>query len=161
VEWGTGNQVSAEFNLFYRWHSCISDRDDKWTQSLYGKLWPGKNPKYVFSFTETLFAKKRRVVPFHFILLMTSFVLLIPVSDITLHDMMMGLHKLEKSIPDDPVQRTYGNFKRGADGKLDDEELVQCLTESIEDLAGAFGANNVPQCMKVRGVFHKERTFHS
>jgi len=35
---GVGNQVSAEFNLAYRWHSCISDRDDKWTQELYQKL---------------------------------------------------------------------------------------------------------------------------
>ncbi|TKA62848.1 hypothetical protein B0A49_11568 [Cryomyces minteri] len=29
---GVGNQVSAEFNLVYRWHSAVSDRDDKWTQ---------------------------------------------------------------------------------------------------------------------------------
>ena len=30
-----GNQVSAEFNLVYRWHSCDSERDDKWTHELY------------------------------------------------------------------------------------------------------------------------------
>lgn len=113
VERGTGNQVSAEFNLFYRWHSCISDRDDKWTQSLYRKLWPDKDP-----------------------------------SKVTLQEMMIGLGKWERSIPEDPLQRPFGNFTRGADGHLDDDELVQCLTESIEDLAGAFGANNVPQCMK-------------
>ena len=35
---GIGNQVSAEFNLAYRWHSCISDRDDKWTRNLYKQL---------------------------------------------------------------------------------------------------------------------------
>ena len=35
---GVGNQVSAEFNLAYRWHSCISDRDDKWTRDLYKRL---------------------------------------------------------------------------------------------------------------------------
>ena len=35
---GTGNQVSAEFNLAYRWHSCISEKDDKWTQNLYKEL---------------------------------------------------------------------------------------------------------------------------
>ena len=43
---GVGNQVSAEFNLAYRWHSCISDRDDKWTQELYKKLF-GKEAKDV------------------------------------------------------------------------------------------------------------------
>ena len=32
---GVGNQVSAEFNLVYRWHSTISSRDEKWTQDLW------------------------------------------------------------------------------------------------------------------------------
>jgi hypothetical protein len=41
---GIGNQVSAEFNLLYRWHSAISDRDDKWTQNFYRELFPGKEP---------------------------------------------------------------------------------------------------------------------
>lgn len=35
---GIGNQVSAEFNLIYRWHSAISQRDDKWTQEQFGRL---------------------------------------------------------------------------------------------------------------------------
>ncbi|CAI6260103.1 unnamed protein product [Periconia digitata] len=35
---GVGNQVSAEFNLVYRWHSTISDRDEKWTQELWDGL---------------------------------------------------------------------------------------------------------------------------
>lgn len=39
----TGNQVSAEFNLVYRWHSCVSQRDQKWTEEEYQKLFPGKN----------------------------------------------------------------------------------------------------------------------
>lgn len=39
---GVGNQCSAEFNLAYRWHSCISEKDDQWTQNLYRELF-GKN----------------------------------------------------------------------------------------------------------------------
>lgn len=31
---GVGNQVSAEFNLVYRWHSTVSDRDEKWTKEI-------------------------------------------------------------------------------------------------------------------------------
>ena len=31
---GVGNQVSAEFNLVYRWHSTVSDRDEKWTNEI-------------------------------------------------------------------------------------------------------------------------------
>ncbi|KAK2591548.1 hypothetical protein QQS21_010768 [Conoideocrella luteorostrata] len=37
-ESGVGNVVSAEFNLCYRWHSCISDMDDKWIQDFYTEL---------------------------------------------------------------------------------------------------------------------------
>jgi linoleate 8R-lipoxygenase / 9,12-octadecadienoate 8-hydroperoxide 8R-isomerase len=43
----TGNQVSAEFNLLYRWHACISERDDKWTQDMYRKLFPTAEPDKV------------------------------------------------------------------------------------------------------------------
>ena len=39
---GVGNQVSCEFNLVYRWHSCISARDEKWTEDLYREIF-GKN----------------------------------------------------------------------------------------------------------------------
>lgn len=42
---GTGNQVSAEFNLIYRWHAAISERDEKWTNDAYNDMFPGKDPK--------------------------------------------------------------------------------------------------------------------
>ncbi|KAK3385880.1 heme peroxidase [Podospora didyma] len=38
AERGTGNVVSAEFNLCYRWHSCVSDKDDKWIEDFYHEL---------------------------------------------------------------------------------------------------------------------------
>jgi linoleate 8R-lipoxygenase/9,12-octadecadienoate 8-hydroperoxide 8R-isomerase len=45
---GVGNQVSAEFNLVYRWHSTISDRDEKWTKELWDGLFgKGRDPKTV------------------------------------------------------------------------------------------------------------------
>ncbi|KAK5270764.1 hypothetical protein LTR96_004042 [Exophiala xenobiotica] len=34
----TGNSVSAEFNLVYRWHSCVSQRDEEWTKQIYHKI---------------------------------------------------------------------------------------------------------------------------
>lgn len=42
-----GNQVSAEFNLVYRWHSAISDKDEKWTEDIWAGMFPGKGPKDV------------------------------------------------------------------------------------------------------------------
>jgi len=38
----TGNQVSCEFSLIYGFHTLISDRDDKYMQSLLQKVFPGK-----------------------------------------------------------------------------------------------------------------------
>ncbi|KAF5572016.1 Psi-producing oxygenase C [Fusarium pseudoanthophilum] len=39
---GVGNQVSVEFNLLYRFHSCISKRDEKWINNFFLKLFPGR-----------------------------------------------------------------------------------------------------------------------
>lgn len=33
--------------IVYRWHSAISEKDDKWTQGAYAKLFPGKSPEEV------------------------------------------------------------------------------------------------------------------
>ncbi|KAL4941229.1 Psi-producing oxygenase A [Aspergillus oleicola] len=40
----TGNQVSAEFNVVYRWHACISKRDEKWTEDFHSEIMPGADP---------------------------------------------------------------------------------------------------------------------
>ncbi|GAP85595.1 putative linoleate diol synthase [Rosellinia necatrix] len=41
---GVGNQVSVEFNLLYRFHSCISKKDENWINNFFLKLFPGRNP---------------------------------------------------------------------------------------------------------------------
>ncbi|KAL2052222.1 hypothetical protein ABVK25_007381 [Lepraria finkii] len=109
---GVGNQVSAEFNLAYRWHSCISDKDDKWTRELYKKLF-GKDAE-----------------------------------DISMQELLQGLGKWEQSLPKDPQKRPFADLQRDADGKFSDDALVEILTSSIEDCAGAFGPNNIPTCLK-------------
>ena len=47
VERGVGNQVSAEFNLLYRFHSAISDRDDKWTNDFFKSIFGDKPPETI------------------------------------------------------------------------------------------------------------------
>jgi linoleate 10R-lipoxygenase len=39
---GVGNQVSVEFNLLYRFHACISKRDERWINDFFLKLFPGR-----------------------------------------------------------------------------------------------------------------------
>lgn len=112
AERGTGNIVSAEFNLAYRWHSCISAKDDAWLQKFY----------------HDVFGK--------------------PAAEITTQDMVMGFMKFDRGVPEDPAERVFGGFRRGADGRFDDDELVACISDAVEDCAGAFGARNVPQAMR-------------
>jgi hypothetical protein len=106
------NTDTWQFNLCYRWHSCISEKDDQWIQDFYYELF-GK-----------------------------------PGDQISTPELVMGFSKFERSVPDDPVERVFGGFQRGADGRFDDSDLVECITSSIEDCAGSFGARNVPASMR-------------
>ena len=112
AESGVGNVVSAEFNLCYRWHSCISEMDDKWIQDFYKQLL-GDN-----------------------------------YGDMNLQALIGAMKKFEQTIPPDPADRSFGGFTRGADGKFDDDELVNAIATAIEQPGGAFGARNVPRIMK-------------
>ncbi|KAI2778552.1 heme peroxidase [Daldinia loculata] len=111
-ERGTGSVVSAEFNLCYRWHSCISDKDDQWLQGFFRELFH-KDPL-----------------------------------ELSHQDLVMGFAKFDSGIPDDPAERVFGGFKRNSDGKFSDDDLVGCISDAIEDCAGAFGGRNVPESMK-------------
>ncbi|KAK7432233.1 hypothetical protein QQZ08_001178 [Neonectria magnoliae] len=112
AEAGTGNVVSAEFNLCYRWHSCISDMDDQWIQDFYTELL-GDN-----------------------------------YGPLTLQKMVMAVKNFEASVAEEPGERVFGGLKRGADGRFNDDELVDALATAIEQPGGAFGARNVPRVMK-------------
>lgn len=108
-----GNQVSAEFNLVYRWHAAVSERDDAWTQQEYKRLFPGKEP-----------------------------------SQVSLPELLQGLGVWEQGLSADPQKRPFANIERQVDGRLNDDALVNILTESIEDKAGAFGSRNVPEILR-------------
>ncbi|MCJ1452325.1 hypothetical protein MMC28_002667 [Mycoblastus sanguinarius] len=119
---GMGNQVSCEFNLLYRFHSAISDRDAKWTEDFFRSLLPDarrNDPKF-------------------------------QLEQLTPADLgsMLGKFAREKSRIE-PSKREIEGYSRGSDGKFRDEDLVKILTESIDDTAGAFGAKQVPKALKV------------
>ncbi|KKY16707.1 putative fatty acid oxygenase [Diplodia seriata] len=109
---GVGNQVSAEFNLVYRWHSATSKRDEKWTEDMY----------------QSMFGK--------------------PAAEVPMDELLRGLAKWDKTLDKDPQKRPFAGLQRDSKGKYSDDELVKILTESIEDCAGAFGANNVPKALR-------------
>jgi linoleate 8R-lipoxygenase / 9,12-octadecadienoate 8-hydroperoxide 8R-isomerase len=104
-----GNQVSAEFNLVYRWHACISQRDEKWTQALFHEMFPGKDA-----------------------------------AEVTENDFISVMGESEKRLSQDPTNRPFANLQRSPEGKFKDDDLATIFADSVEDCAGAFGANQVP-----------------
>ncbi|KAF2465444.1 heme peroxidase [Lindgomyces ingoldianus] len=51
-------------------------------------------------------------------------------------------------LPTDPGQRTFAGLKRNSTGYYNDTDLVRILSEATEDIAGCFGARNVPVALK-------------
>ncbi|EFQ34869.1 linoleate diol synthase [Colletotrichum graminicola M1.001] len=115
---GTGNQVSVEFNLIYRWHCAISPKDDKWTQETFAKVL--KDPED---------PNKK-------------------IEDFTLKDFGHAIRDWELRIPNDPVERGFADLRRGKDGSFREEDLARIFKESVEDVAGSYGANRIPEIMK-------------
>lgn len=70
--------------------------------------------------------------------------------DVGLDELLKGLIGFERQLGDDPLaeSRNFGGLKRQEDGSYNDDDLVKILTESIEDVAGSFGANKVPKILK-------------
>lgn len=71
-----------------------------------------------------------------------------PAEEVSYAELMMGLGKMEADMPKDPQQRKFAHLKRGADGKFDDGDLAKIMTDGIEQVSGAFGARNIPKCLR-------------
>ena len=105
----------------YRWHSCISETDRKWSERLYKRIF-GKEYK-----------------------------------DVAAEELIRGLSKLEAMTPDDPLLRDFGELERRDDDMFNDDDLVTILIDSIEDLAGASGANNIPEVLRAVEILGMEQ----
>ncbi|KAJ9263257.1 hypothetical protein DTO212C5_7683 [Paecilomyces variotii] len=71
-----------------------------------------------------------------------------PASEVSMQELLIGLGKYESSLDKDPSKRTFAHLQRQEDGTFKDEELVKILTDAIEDVAGSFGARNVPKALR-------------
>lgn len=69
-------------------------------------------------------------------------------AEASLPEVLRALGMFEARLSDQPEQRTFGGLTRGKDGVFDDDDLVAILRTSVEDVAGSFGANRVPNCMR-------------
>jgi linoleate 8R-lipoxygenase / 9,12-octadecadienoate 8-hydroperoxide 8R-isomerase len=54
----------------------------------------------------------------------------------------------EQRMPNDPLERPFAELERSSNGRFEDDDLAKILTESVDDCAGAFGANQVPLVLR-------------
>jgi len=124
---GTGNQCSAEFNLVYRWHSAVSNRDDLWTQQLFRELFPGVSAEDV--------AKPQNIGMF--------LGRLKKLADET--EQQSPEARIWPALKEEKLERNKdGPFK----GSFKDDDLAAILNSSVEDCANAMGPQQVPTVMK-------------
>lgn len=119
----TGNQVSAEFNLVYRWHAAISTRDAAWTEDLSEQLWGGRSTKDVPQYE--IISKLARI-----------------------EAELQGQEPNERAFPALDSERMERITEGPYAGNFKDDDLAKILTESIEDCANAMGPQQVPICLR-------------
>lgn len=131
----TGNQCSIEFNFIYRWHSAISEEDEKWIGRLFQDLEKQFGPDWM---DQRLGTRLPTRIP----------------------AMIQKRH--EERASTDPRYRTY--FALDPDVKRDpqtykypDAALAGFIKRATESSAGAFGGRQVPELFKnieVMGIRH-------
>ena len=124
---GTGNQVSCEFDLVYRWHAAVSKRDDQWTQALFQELFPGASAAEISS---------PQGLP--------KFLQKLGVMEKQMNEMAP-----EKRPFPTPNSKSFERIQDGPfKGNFKDDDVARILTEGIEDCANAMGPQQVPTVMK-------------
>jgi hypothetical protein len=124
VSRGIGNQVTVEFNLLYRFHCAITQKDEAYTEAfLHDKLHfddPKSIPLDKFISTmaaATGYSNAYKVEPW---------------------EITFGLdHKPELNFQRNPVT-----------GLFDDQQMMGALTSAMDDPISNFGPRNIPQCLK-------------
>ncbi|THC96109.1 hypothetical protein EYZ11_004431 [Aspergillus tanneri] len=65
-----------------------------------------------------------------------------PASEVSVHELLMGLGRYEHGMPKDPSKRTFAHLERQEDGTYKDEDLVNILANAVEDVASEFSHLN-------------------
>lgn len=68
--------------------------------------------------------------------------------DVTITELLSKLTAMEKDLPENPLDWQFADLKRQANHTFNDDDLVEILASSVEDIAGSFGANRVPNILK-------------
>ncbi|SCV69876.1 BQ2448_1270 [Microbotryum intermedium] len=128
---GTGNAVSFEFNILYRWHSTISQADSDWVEN-------------VVKGAITKLVQEGKLPPD------TDAQALTPQDFQLIYECINDEYFKDKDGKDkDVTEWAPHDMPRQADGRFKDSDLVKFLTKATQEVAGEFGARRVPQVMRV------------
>ncbi|KAH9821492.1 heme peroxidase [Melampsora americana] len=132
----TGNSVSVEFNVLYRWHSAISWSQTQWMEDKFSKALPSRNWDEM---TGADLAKASALLR----------------KELNAEEgsdpKFWKLSKYETHVPDEgpPELTSEGVYERDPNsGKFRDEDIARILKDSTNEVAGTFGARHVPAAMK-------------
>ncbi|KAF8748935.1 heme peroxidase [Rhizoctonia solani] len=117
---GQGNHVSVEFNLLYRWHTVVSDEEEKWTLNILKGLFPDKKPGD----------------------------LTLPDFYGALGRLRNGNVPPELIVHPEPHKRNFGGIVRGSDGRFKDSDLAKILHDATANTANRYGARGTPDALK-------------
>ncbi|EKM48647.1 uncharacterized protein PHACADRAFT_214715 [Phanerochaete carnosa HHB-10118-sp] len=120
---GEGNHVSVEFNLLYRWHATIAEKDIGWTKKLFTGVFPGKDPE--------------KLQP-------SDFIAAVGRSWSSLVDPNPRTRTFNGQ-----VFSTFPTLERGPDGAFADDALADILQTATESVAGAYRARGHPAVLRV------------
>ncbi|CAE6332823.1 unnamed protein product [Rhizoctonia solani] len=126
---GQGNHVSVEFNLLYRWHTVVSDEEEKWTLNILKGLFPDKKPGD----------------------------LTLPDFYGALGRLRNGNVPPELIVHPEPHKRNFGGIVRGSDGRFKDSDLAKILHDATANTANRYGARGTPDALKVIEIVGMEQ----
>ncbi|KAK5080999.1 hypothetical protein LTR05_008316 [Lithohypha guttulata] len=123
VSRGIGNQVTVEFNLLYRFHCAISQRDEAYTEEYIKAGFHVKDAKDV-SVKQFIDATKDK----------KAYDEAHPVEP---KDQTFGLYDPKHHFARDPIT-----------GLFNDADMIKELTSAMDDPISNFGPRNVPRCLR-------------
>ena len=148
VSRGLGNQVTVEFNLLYRFHCAITQKDEAYTEDFMKETLKFKDPKNVNldQFVATMAAaagwtKEHTVEP----------------CDITFGLKHKPKHPTKvlaqeggsESVSKEEQKDKKVHFERNpVTGLFDDQQMIDALASAMDDPISNFGPRNIPRCLK-------------
>ncbi|KAH9455497.1 hypothetical protein Pst134EA_022959 [Puccinia striiformis f. sp. tritici] len=132
----TGNSVSIEFNILYRWHSCLSMRQTQWleekiSKGLPSRKWDDLNEGAFMRAMQSLMEELNAG------------------SGTDPRQWKLSRYEVNPAPTGGAETVEQGTYERDPEtGKFRDEDLARILRDATYDVAGAFGAHHTPAVLR-------------